>query len=178
MTHLSLFLAIGSLLFVATTTPALGEATGESHSKVTLGESNIEGTSISNITVQISDPGSVLSNGYTPAVTSLGRPETPAPVLNPYNVNLGGEEKKSSTTEVKFGVSVGGKDGLMTSNVGSGDIVESVTLPDGTTIKNPRKENGLPLTKAEFANLARGNPKSIGLSNGTTLGTPSCPQGG
>lgn len=158
-----------------------GDDPPKQHSGVELSDSDF--SSIKNISVHITSPDALTtdtSGGYTATVTSMGRPTVPGPSLNPFNLNVGGEDKKgaAATSEVKFGVSAGGKDGLMQTQVDSGDVVQSLTLPDGSKKNGPVKDNGQPLRKTDLANLATGRVKNINLMDGTPLGSPSCPQGG
>ena len=165
-------------LFIAAS--AYAEDAPKKHSGVTLEDSS--SSKIDNIRVDIADPGALVGDGFNPPVKSLGRPtDVDSSALNPKGLNLVGETKEapSKTSDFSFGVSAGGANGLMKTQVSdTSNVVESLTLPDGTVKKNPMKESGGLLLKTDLANLATGKVSNINLRDGTPLGKPTSPQAG
>lgn len=176
-----------TLWAILLTAPAVSaEEAGKAHTGVKLEDSSF--SNIDNIRVDIVDPGALMSSGgsdgFQPVVKTIRRPVDSEAILNPKGLNVVGESKGESSSSGKsgdfnFGVSAGGADGLMKTSINNNsNVVESLTLPDGTVKKNPQKESGGPLLKTDLANLATGKVSNINLRDGTPLGKPSSPQAG
>ncbi len=135
--------------------------------------------------IKFVDPGDLVNDNAEGDKTPVVRVGKSDPLnLNPKKVDVGGKgidvpPTPVTSQEFKFGVSAGGKDGLMQTNVDNGtNVVSQLTLPNGNPKNNPQKADGSPLLKSDLANLATGAVPSILLNDGTELGKPSKQQPG